>query len=161
MPSFDAVSEVDLAELTNAVAQASKEILNRYDFRGTDTEIDHSGAAITITTASQQKLDACLEVLRQKMTRRGVPVGNLDYGKVDPASGNRVRQVIALREGIETAAAKRIVKALKEHNKKLQASIQGPTVRVSGKKRDELQAAIAFLKGDDYGVELQFKNFRD
>lgn len=161
MPSFDTVSEVDLAELRNAVNTASKELLNRYDFRGTDTEISLDGAAITITTASQQKLDACLEVIRQKMTRRGVAVSNLDYGKIESASGQRVRQIITLKEGIETDVAKRIVKDLKEHNKKLQAAIQGETVRVTGKKRDELQDAIAFLRGNDYGLSLQFKNFRD
>ena len=161
MPSFDAVSEVDLAELQNAINTASKEVLNRYDFRGTNTEIELNTAVLTVTTASQQKLDACMEVVRQKMTRRDVPVGNLEYGKVESASGNRVRQVITLREGIEKDEAKKIVKALKEHNKKLQASIQGPAVRVSSKKRDELQGAIAFLKQGDYGVALQYKNFRD
>ncbi len=161
MPTFDVVSEVDLAELTNAVTTARKEVLNRYDFRGTNTKIEQSDAVLTITTASNQKLEACLEVIRQKMTRRGVPVESLDYGKVESASGNAVRQVVSLQEGIDTPTAKKIVKALKEENKKLQASIQGETVRVSGKKRDELQAAISFLKGNDYGVALQFKNFRD
>lgn len=161
MPSFDVVSEVDLAELQNAVETASKEILNRYDFRGTNTEIDLKEDALTLTTASQQKLDASLEVIRQKMTRRGVPVGNLEYGKVEGASGGRVRQVITLKQGIEVDQAKKIVKALKEHDKKLQGSIQGPAVRVSHKTRDALQDAIAFLKSQDFGVTLQFKNFRD
>ena len=161
MPTFDVVSEVDLAELTNAINTARKEIVNRYDFKGTNTEIVLSDANLTITTASNQKLDACLEVIRQKMTRRGVPVESLEYGKVDSASGNRVRQSAVLKEGIDTPTAKKIVKALKENNKKLQASIQGDTVRVSGKKRDELQDAIAFLKSGDYGVALQYKNFRD
>lgn len=161
MPTFDVVSEVDLAELSNAINTARKEIVNRYDFKGTNTEIDQSEAVITITTVSNQKLDACLEVIRQKMTRRGVPVESLDYGKVESASGNRVRQVARLKEGIDTLTAKKIVKALKEHDKKLQASIHGETVRVSSKNRDDLQAAIAFLKGNDYGVALQYKNFRD
>lgn len=161
MPSFDVVSEVDLSELTNAFVQAEKEVLNRYDFRGTNTEIIQNGAVITITTQSQQKIDAFLEVLRQKMTRRNVPVGNLDYGKVETAGGNRVRQVITLKEGIETEVAKKIVKALKDNQKKLQASIQGPTVRVTGKKRDDLQEAIAFLRAQDFGLALQYKNFRD
>ncbi len=161
MPSFDAVSEVDFAELQNAISTASKEILNRYDFKGTNTEIELVEAAVTITTASQQKLDAVYEVVRQKLMRRNVPVENLDYGKVEPASGGRVRQVITLKQGVEIDQAKKIVKALKEHDKKLQASIQGETVRVSGKKRDDLQNAIAFLKSSDFGVQLQFKNFRD
>ena len=161
MPTFDVVSEVDLAELTNAINTARKELVNRYDFKGTNTEIELSEASLTITTASNQKLDACLEVIRQKMTRRGVPVESLDYGTVDSASGNRVRQAAQLKEGIDTTTAKKIVKALKEYNKKLQASIQGETVRVSGKKRDELQDAISFLKSNDYGVALQYKNFRD
>ncbi|MFT6397998.1 MAG: hypothetical protein ACJAYU_002753 [Bradymonadia bacterium] len=161
MPTFDVVSEVDLAELTNAVNTARKEIVNRYDFRGTNTTVEQSEASLTITTASNQKLEACLEVIRQKMTRRGVPVESLDYGTIESATGNAVRQVVQLQEGIDVATAKKIVKALKEDNKKLQAAIQGETVRVTAKKRDELQAAIAFLKENDYGVALQFKNFRD
>ncbi|MCB9506660.1 MAG: YajQ family cyclic di-GMP-binding protein [Myxococcales bacterium] len=161
MPSFDVVSEIDLAELTNAVVQAQKEIGTRYDFRGTDTAVEQDGATLRIVTASQQKLEAVHEVLRQKLTRREVPVENLDYGKVESASGNRVRQSITLKQGVDKEAGKEIVKALKEHNKKLQASIQGETVRVTGKSRDELQAAIAFLRGSSFGLTLQYKNFRD
>ena len=161
MPSFDVVSEIDLAEVTNAVTQADKEIGTRYDFRGTGTELTQDGAVLTVVTASQQKLEAVHEVLRQKLTRRSVPVENLDYGKVETASGNKVRQTITLKQGIDKDAAKEIVKALKEHSKKVQASIQGDTVRVVGKNRDDLQAAIAFLRAGNYGLTLQFKNFRD
>lgn len=163
MPSFDVVSELNRPEVTNALDQARKELLNRYDFKDTDTTIEEGEDSLTICTASKNKLEAALEVIRAKMTKRGVAVENLEYGNIESASHNRVRQTIKLVQGIDIDRAKKIVKLLKEHQKKMQAAIQGDLVRVSAKQRDDLQEAIAFLRGKqvDIGLSLQFKNFRD
>ena len=161
MPSFDVVSEVDLAEFTNAVNQARKEITNRYDFRGTGTTVEQNGALLTVTTESKNKLEACHEIIRAKATRRGVPVANMSYGKPESASGNQVRQAITLLEGIDRDQARRVVKTIKDGGfKKVQASIQGETVRVTAPKRDTLQQVITLLKCEDFGIALQYKNFR-
>lgn len=161
MPSLDVVSEVDKAELANAVDQARREIDNRYDFKKTATELKLDGTAIQVTTSSAAKLEAVFSVLNNKMAKRGIPLANLDMGKVDGASGTRVRQTATLVEGLDKDRAKKIVKIIKEAKLKVQAAIQGESVRVTGKKRDDLQEVMSLLKEERLGVELQFSNFRD
>jgi cyclic-di-GMP-binding protein len=161
MPSFDVVSEVNMQEVTNAVAQTQKEIDTRYDFKGIETLIELVESALTVRTASDQKLEAVREILRAKLMKRSVPVDNLDYGKVEAATGRSVRQVITIKQGIEVDKAKEIVKFIKDTKMKVQASIQGDVVRVTGKNRDDLQECIQQLKAKDFSLSLQFKNFRD
>jgi len=161
MPTFDVVSEVDAAELTNAVDQARREIDNRYDFKGTSTEITLEETAIKVVTQSSQKLEAVFEVLSTKLAKRGIPLANLEFGKEESAGGMRARQTATLLEGLDKERAKKITKAIKDSKLKVQASIQGESVRVTGKKRDDLQEVMSLLKEGDYGVALQFKNFRD
>ena len=161
MPSFDIVSEVDQHELSNAVDQAKREVDNRYDFKGTATEIKLDGTAVQVSTASSAKLEAVFSVLNNKMAKRGLPLANVQMGKIEGASGTRVRQTATLVEGVDKDRAKKIVKAIKDMKLKVQASIQGESVRVTGKKRDDLQDVMAVLKEARFGVELQFTNFRD
>ena len=158
--SFDVVSEVDMQEVDNAVNQAKKEIGTRYDFRGSKTEISLEGDTIKIIGDDEYKLNAIIDVLKGKMVKRNVAVKNLDYGKVEPAAGATVRQVITIKKGITKENAKEVVKAIKNMKLKVQASIQEDQVRVSGKDKDDLQAVIQMLKQLDVPVELQFVNFR-
>jgi uncharacterized protein YajQ (UPF0234 family) len=158
---MDVVSEVDAAELSNAVDQAKREVDNRYDFKGTATEIKLDGTAVQVSTASSAKLEAVFSVLNNKMAKRGLPLANVQMGKIEGASGTRVRQTATLVEGVDKDRAKKIVKAIKDMKLKVQASIQGESVRVTGKKRDDLQDVMAVLKEARFGVELQFTNFRD
>ncbi|MCF0158831.1 YajQ family cyclic di-GMP-binding protein [Veillonella caviae] len=158
--SFDVVSEVDMQEVDNAVNQAKKEIGTRYDFRGSKAEINLEGDTIKIIGDDEYKLNAIIDVLKGKMVKRNVAVKNLDYGKVEPASGATVRQVITIKKGITKENAKEVVKAIKNMKLKVQASIQEDQVRVSGKDKDDLQAVIQMLKQLDVPVELQFVNFR-
>lgn len=158
--SFDVVSEVDMQEVDNAVNQAKKEIGTRYDFRGSKAEINLEGDTIKIIGDDEYKLNAIIDVLKGKMVKRNVAVKNLDYGKVEPASGATVRQVITIKKGITKENAKEVVKAIKNMKLKVQASIQENQVRVSGKDKDDLQAVIQMLKQLDVPVELQFVNFR-
>jgi uncharacterized protein YajQ (UPF0234 family) len=160
MPSMDVVSEVDKAELTNAVDQAKREIDNRYDFKGTNTKIELEETAIKVATNSSAKLDAAFEVINLKLAKRGIPLANMEMGKVE-GSGTTVRQAATLLEGLDKDRAKKIVKAIKDAKIKVQAAIQGESVRVTGKKRDDLQAVKALLKEGDFGVAIQFNNFRD
>ena len=153
--SFDVVSEVDMQEVDNAVNQAKKEIGTRYDFRGSKAEISLEGDTIKIIGDDEYKLNAIIDVLKGKMVKR-----NLDYGKVEPAAGATVRQVITIKKGITKENAKEVVKAIKNMKLKVQASIQEDQVRVSGKDKDDLQAVIQMLKQLDIPVELQFVNFR-
>ena len=157
---FDVVSEVDMQEVDNAVNQAKKEIGTRYDFRGSKAEINLEGDTIKIIGDDEYKLNAIIDVLKGKMVKRNVAVKNLDYGKVEPASGATVRQVITIKKGITKENAKEVVKAIKNMKLKVQASIQEDQVRVSGKDKDDLQAVIQMLKQLDVPVELQFVNFR-
>jgi uncharacterized protein YajQ (UPF0234 family) len=161
MPSFDVVSEVESHEVDNAVQQAAKEVGQRYDFRGTDTTIERSQEGITIKSNSEGRVAAALGVLQEKIARRKIPVGVLDPQKAQPSAGGTVKQLVKIQEGIAQDKAKEIVKLLKGTKIKIQSSIQGESVRVSGKKRDDLQAAIAFLKEQDLGQPLQYTNFRD
>ncbi len=159
--SFDIVSKVDLQEFRNAIYQALKEIHQRFDLKDSHSEITMEGSdAIQIASANEYKLEAIKEILGQKMVKRGVSLKNLTYGKLEPAAGSSIRQKISLQQGIPTDKAKEIVRIVKDSKKKVQASIQGDTVRIAGKDRDDLQAIISTLRGKDLGVELQFTNYR-
>jgi uncharacterized protein YajQ (UPF0234 family) len=159
--SFDIVSKVDLQEVRNAIDQALKEIRQRFDLKDSHSEISLEGNdAIQLASASEYKLEAVKEILGQKLVKRGVSLKNLTYGKIEPAAGQSVRQKISLQQGIPAEKAKEIVKLIKDAKKKAQASIQGDTVRVSSKDRDELQSIIAMLRGRDMGLDLQFTNYR-
>ncbi len=162
-PSFDISTGADLQEVDNAVNQATKEIAQRYDFKGTHCtiEFDRAKAELHLAADDDYRMDALIDVLRTKLIRRGVPVKNLDMKEREPATGSSVRQTIALTQGIPQETAKKIVKAVKDQGfKKVQASIQGEEVRVTAPSRDELQGVISFLKGEDFGLELQFGNYR-
>jgi uncharacterized protein YajQ (UPF0234 family) len=161
MPSFDIVSKLDPQELDNALNQARKEIAQRFDFKGTGTEIDQGDAGIVLRSESEGRVEAAWDVLAGKLVRRGLPLEAFTRGKIEPAGGKTQRQTVTTQEGIPQDAARKILKLLKDQKLKVQASIQGDTVRVSGKKRDDLQAAIQAVKGADLGVAMQFVNFRD
>lgn len=161
MPSFDVVSKLDQHEVDNAVQQAKKEVGTRFDFRDTGTEIDKTDEGIVIKSSSEGRVDAALKVLEDKVVRRRVSLKALDPQQVQPGGGQSYRQLIKLREGVSQEKAKEIVKLLKSSKLKVQPSIQGDAVRVSGKKRDELQDAISLLKEQELDLPLQFTNFRD
>jgi len=161
MPSFDVVSRVDLQEVDNALNQTRKEVAQRYDLKDAKTEIEWDEKVFTVTSADDFKVKAVVDVLQSKLVRRNVPIKNLDYGKVEPAAGGRARQVITVQQGIVTEKARAIVKRIKTSGIKVQSQITEDEVRVSGKKRDDLQAVIEMLRGEDFGVALQFVNFRD
>ena len=161
MPSFDVVCKLDMHEISNAVDQASREIGQRYDFRGTNATIEKTAEGIVIVANAESRLSAALEVLHSKLAKRDVSLKSLDAGAPKPAGGSTWRQVITLKEGVDQENAKRIVKLLKDSKLKVQASIQGDLVRVSHKNRDLLQQAIALLKAEDYPLPLQYQNFRD
>jgi uncharacterized protein YajQ (UPF0234 family) len=161
MPSFDVVSKVDLMELDNALNTARKEITQRYDFRGTATDLERLPEGITIRSADEPHAVAALSVLRERMAKRGVPQRCLDPKPVEAAGGKTVRQLVVVKQGIETDTAKQMVKAIKDAKLKVQAQIQGDELRVTGKNRDDLQSAIALLRRSDFGVDLQYVNFRD
>jgi cyclic-di-GMP-binding protein len=158
--SFDIVSTVDLQEVRNAVSQAEKEIANRYDLKKSRAEVRLEGEEIHAEAADDYSLGQALEVLKTKLVRRGVNLKSLRYGKIEPASGGRARQHITLQQGIPTETAKKLVAEIKTRKLKVQAAIQGDTVRVSGKNRDDLQTVIALLKGLDLDVPLTFTNYR-
>ncbi|HEX5719671.1 MAG TPA: YajQ family cyclic di-GMP-binding protein [Thermoanaerobaculia bacterium] len=158
--SFDVVSNVDLQEVRNAVNQAEKEIVNRYDLKKAAVSLSLEGEEITLEAADEYSLNQALEVLKTKMVRREVQLKSLRYGKVEPASGGRARQKITLQQGIPTETAKKLVAEIKQRKLKVQAAIQGDTVRVSGKNRDDLQTVIAALKSLDLDVPLTFTNYR-
>jgi uncharacterized protein YajQ (UPF0234 family) len=159
--SFDIVSKVDIQEVRNAIDQAMKEIRQRFDLKDSHSDIKLEGSdSIQLSSANEYKLEAVKEILGQKLVKRGVSLKNLTYEKLEQASGQSVRQKINLQQGIPTEKAKEIVKLVKDSKKKAQASIQGDTVRVSSKDRDELQAIIALLRGKELGLDLQFTNYR-
>lgn len=161
MPSFDVVSQLDQHEVDNACNQAKKEIAQRYDFKGTDSSIERTDEGIVIRSNSEGRIDAARDVLESKMVRRQVSLKSLDAQSAQQAGGSMWRQLIKLKEGISKEKAKEVVKAVKDSKIKVQASIQGDSVRVSGKKRDDLQETITFLKEKDFDLPLQFTNFRD
>jgi len=161
MPSFDIVSEVNQVEVKNAIDQANKEVSTRFDFKGSDARIVHAEKSLTLHADDDFKLSQVSDILRTKLTKRGVDVRSLDYGDIEKISGNKVKQVVTVRTGVEQELSKKIVKLLKDSKLKAQASIQGDAVRVSGAKRDELQNAIALVKKTITDFPLQFNNFRD
>ena len=162
MPSFDVVSEVDRQELRNAVDQAQRELSQRFDFKGTDSSIEQNELVITIKTISEDKARAVRTLLEEKMVKRGMSLKGIDWGKFEQASGDTVRQVVTVKVGISSDKAREINKLLKEKGPKgVSSQTQGEQIRVTGKKRDDLQAAIALLKSEDLGIPLQFENFRD
>lgn len=159
--SFDIVSKVDLQEVRNAIEQAMKEVRTRFDLKDSKSDIRLEGEdAIQLASADDYKLQAVTEILRQKLVKRGVSLKALTFGTVEQAAGSTVRQKVSLQQGIAGEKAKEIVKIIKDSKKKVQASIQGDTVRVSGKDRDALQEIIALLRGRDLGIDMQFTNYR-
>ncbi len=162
MPTFDVVSEVDRQEVKNAIDQAQREIANRFDFKNTDSSIELNDLAVTLRTVSEDRLKALRLVLEEKLVKRDVSLKGLDYGKVEEATQNTVRQVVTIKVGISSDKAREINRTIKEKGPKgISSQTQGDTVRVTGKKRDDLQAVITLLKGGDFGIPLQFNNFRD
>jgi uncharacterized protein YajQ (UPF0234 family) len=161
MPSFDVVSRIDLQEVDNALNQTRKEVAQRYDLKDSKTDIGWDQKEIIITSADDFKVKAVVDVLQSKLVKRNVPIKNLDYGVVESALGGRARQKITVQQGIETDKAREIVKFIKGSGAKVQAQIMDDEVRVSGKKRDDLQDVIAKLRAADLGLALQFVNFRD
>jgi len=159
--SFDIVSKVDIQEVRNAIDQASKEIHTRFDLKNSHSEIRLEGSdTIQLASADEYKLKAVTEILEQKLVKRGVSLKSLTFAKIEQASGSSVRQKITLQQGIASEKAKEIVRVVKDSKKKAQASIQGDTVRISGKDRDTLQEIIALLKSRDFGIDMQFTNYR-
>lgn len=161
MPSFDIISKIDPQELDNALNQARKELKQRYDFKGTDASVELSDTTIVLKANSEGRVDAVWDVVTTKLVKRKVPLEAFTMGKQEPAGGKMVRQVVTVQQGIPAEAAKKIVKLIKDKKMKVQISIQGDTVRISGKKRDHLQDAIAAVKEADLGVATQYVNFRD
>ena len=161
MPSFDIVSEVDEAEALNAVQNVMREISTRFDFKGSKSTVEFKDGLITIFADDELKLRQMHEILQGNMQKRGIAPGSLDYQKVEPAAGQAVRQQVKLKQGLDKELAKEIVKAIKASKLKVQAAIQGEELRITGKKRDDLQEAIAHVKGLKIEQPLQFKNFRD
>jgi uncharacterized protein YajQ (UPF0234 family) len=160
--SFDIVSQVELPEVTNAIQQALKEIGQRYDLKGSHSNIEFDGKSeLTLTSADDYKLKAVVDVLQTKLVKRNVSLKAFEYGKVEPAAGATVRQKVKLQQGIAVEKAREIVKLIKDSKKKVQASINGDVVRVSGKDRDSLQEVIALLRQRDFGIDLQFTNYRN
>ncbi|HEX5228258.1 MAG TPA: YajQ family cyclic di-GMP-binding protein [Bryobacteraceae bacterium] len=160
--TFDIVSKIDLAEVNNAVQQALKEIHQRFDLKDSksDIQLNEKDQKITMASADEFKLKAVSDVLEQKLVKRKVPLKGLTFGPIQPAASSTVRQEITLQQGISTEKTREIVKTVKDSKKKVQASIQGDFVRISGKDRDTLQDVIALLRGHDFGIDMQFTNYR-
>ncbi len=158
--TFDIVSEVNMAEVTNAVNQTEREITQRYDFKGVISEIALEKDSVKITTADEMHLKSIIDVLQSKFIKRQVPIDNLEYGKIENAAGGAVRQVVTIKQGIDKDLGKKITKDIKDTKLKVQPQFMENKIRVSGKKIDDLQAVIAKLKENDYGIALQFNNFR-
>ncbi len=161
MPSFDTVSEANMVEVKNACDQANKEMTTRFDFKGSDAHIEQKEHDLTAFADSEFQLSQVRDVLTNKLVKRNVDVRFLDNGKIEKIGGNKVKQVIKVRNGIETEAAKKIVRIIKDSKMKVQASIQGDAVRITGAKRDDLQAAMALLRKEVADLPLEFNNFRD
>jgi len=158
--SFDVVSSVDLQEVKNAIAQATKELITRYDLKGTNSEVALQGEEIVLTSSDEFKLKAVKDILETRLVKRNVPLKALSYEKIEQALGGTVRQKVTLQKGIPTEKAREIVKLVKGSKVKVQVAIQGDQLRVSGKNRDDLQAVIRLLKETDLGIDMQFTNYR-
>lgn len=161
MPSFDVVSKVNMMEVDNALQQAQREIATRFDFRDTQTSLEKNAEGIALEASSENRLEAALDVLQGKMVKRAVSLKHLDPQKVIPGGKGMFRQLVKIKQGIDRDNARKIIDILKESKIKVQASIQEDTVRVSGKNRDDLQAAIKMLRAAEMPIELQYINFRD
>jgi uncharacterized protein YajQ (UPF0234 family) len=162
MPSFDIVSEVEKTEVKNAIEQTNKEVSTRFDFKGSDARVEQAELVLTVFADNDFQLGQVQDILNGKLAKRGVDIRSLDVSeKIEKISGNKVKRSCTIKVGVETELAKKIVKQLKDSKMKVQASIQGDTVRVTGKSRDDLQAAIAFVKKSITDFPLQFNNFRD
>ncbi len=161
MPSFDVVSEANIVEVKNAVDQANKEISTRFDFKGSDARIEQKEHELTAYADADFQLAQVRDVLTGKLVKRNVDVRFLDIGKIEKIGGDKVKQIIKIKNGIESDAAKKIVRLTKDSKMKVQASIQGDAVRITGAKRDDLQAAMAMLRKDIADLPLEFNNFRD
>ncbi|WP_288637945.1 YajQ family cyclic di-GMP-binding protein [uncultured Oxalobacter sp.] len=161
MPSFDVVSEANMVEVRNAVDQANKEIGTRFDFRGSDARVDQKEHELTVFADSEFQLGQVKDVLNNKMTKRKVDIRFMDEGKIEKISGDKVKQVVTIKNGIQGDSAKKIVKLVKDSKLKVQASIQGDAVRVAGAKRDDLQSTMAMLRKEVSDLPLDFNNFRD
>jgi len=164
MPSFDVVSEVDLQEVRNAIDQAHREVATRFDFKdtGSSVELVDKGDEIHLASATEDRLKALVQVMEEKLVRRSVSLKSVDYGEVEPATKGTVRQTAKIRAGIDDVKARELNRFIKELGMKgVSSQTQGDQLRVTGKKRDDLQSVIAALKGNDFGVPLQYKNFRD
>lgn len=160
--SFDIVSKIELPEVSNAIQQASKELLTRYDLKDSKShiELNEKDNKILLTSQDDFKIKAVREILEAKLAKRGVPLKGLTYGPIQPASGSSVRQEVTLQQGISVEKARDIVKVVKDSKKKVQASIQGDVVRITGKDRDTLQEIMAVLRANDFGIDMQFTNYR-
>src|SRR6476620_8077482 len=158
--SFDIVSQVDLAEVNNALHQTLKEVRQRFDFKGSNANVVLEKSELVLTAEDETKLRNMNDILQQKLVRRGVPLKAFNYGKIEPAAGGTVRQRAAIQDGTPLEKAKEVVKFIKDSKEKVQASIQGDIVRVSGRDRDTLQEIIAKLKDKDFGIHMQFTNYR-
>ena len=162
MPSFDIVSELNLMEVENAFNQARKELAQRFDFKGTSTDLERQqDGSILVKANSEGRAEAAYGVLMEKLAKRGVPLEGLDPQKIEPASGGHVRQLVKLKKGIKQEDARKIVALAKESGLKVQAAIQGEAVRVSGKKKDDLQAIMQAVRGAKLGIPISFQNFRE
>src|SRR5437763_2123345 len=158
--SFDVVSQIDRAEISNAINQTLKEVGQRFDFKGSHANVALEKEELVLTAEDETKLRNMNDILQQKLVRRGVPLKALSYGTVEPAAGGTVRQRAQIQQGIPQEKAKEIVKLIKDSKAKVQASIQGDTVRISGRDRDTLQQVMATLKAKDFGINMQFTNYR-
>lgn len=161
MPTFDVVSKVDMQEVKNAVDQANRELVNRFDFKGTNTTIEETDEDITVESSAEGRLDAAVDVLKTKLVKRGVSLKSLAGGETQTVGGSRVRAVFTLNQGLPQDAAKELSKFIRDTKLKVQAQIQGDQLRIQGKKRDDLQEAIAELKGLNFRLPLQYVNMRD
>jgi uncharacterized protein YajQ (UPF0234 family) len=162
MPSFDVVSEIDRQELRNAVDQAQRELANRFDFKNTNSSIEQKELILTLATVSEDRLRALKMLLEEKLVKRQISLKGIEWGKVEQASGDTVRQLVTVKVGINSDKAREINKLIKEKAPKgVSSQTQGEQIRVTGKKRDDLQDVIALLKSSDLGIPLQFENFRD
>lgn len=160
MPSFDVVSQVDMHELTNSVDQVNREVSNRFDFKGTDSRVEKNENILTIIAPAEFQITQIVDILRTKMSKRGIDTGCLEFAEIQE-SGKEARQQVTVREGVDKDLARKLVKIVKDSKLKVQAAIQGDQVRITGKKRDDLQSAIALLKEQKLGLPLQYINFRD
>jgi uncharacterized protein YajQ (UPF0234 family) len=160
MPSFDVVSEIDTHELANAIDQTNREISNRFDFKGTNAKVEEKDCVLTLIGPAEFQIKQMLDILHSKFSKRGIDISCLEYDKVEE-SVHECRQKVTVRQGLDKDLARKLVKLIKTTKLKVQSSIQGDQVRINGKKRDDLQDAIAFLKKQDLGLPLQYTNFRD